>query len=140
MSLWSTFMGFYALGSVFICITVDGIGHYAEMSEVSDGESLHSLLCGFCCSLPEKHCNEIETYVPCSVCSCCAKRLLLTKNEFPRLRGISFMEWPQRKACPCPHNEDNDFKCSFWAHLGECERIPGFMVTMCPVSCGICCV
>ncbi|KAL1227955.1 Zinc metalloproteinase nas-14 [Trichinella spiralis] len=58
MSLWSTFMGLYALGSVFICITVD----------------------------------------------------------------------------------DNDFKCSFWAHLGECERIPGFMVTMCPVSCGICCV
>ncbi|CDW60568.1 ShK domain containing protein [Trichuris trichiura] len=41
--------------------------------------------------------------------------------------------------CQCPHSDDNDSKCSFWAHLGECERIPGFMFTMCPVSCGICC-
>ncbi|KFD57726.1 hypothetical protein M514_01396 [Trichuris suis] len=59
-----------------------------------------------------------------------------------------------RMICQCPHSDgkvandpliymfeflDNDRKCSFWAHLGECERIPGFMFTMCPVSCGICC-
>lgn len=34
--------------------------------------------------------------------------------------------------------QDRDISCSSWKSQGECDKNPAFMLTMCPVSCGVC--
>uniref|UniRef100_A0A5S6QNX5 ShKT domain-containing protein n=1 Tax=Trichuris muris TaxID=70415 RepID=A0A5S6QNX5_TRIMR len=119
------------------------------LAEGQQGQTLakrlfQELLCRFCCSSVGNLCLGGDTNVPCSECPCCLPghigtvKMDLTKPHSIPVHPFGANSRP-RMICQCPHSDDNDRKCSFWAHLGECERIPGFMFTMCPVSCGICC-
>ncbi|KFD66695.1 hypothetical protein M514_02946 [Trichuris suis] len=105
----------------------------------TSSQMLRDFLCSVCCSSGGNLCLEAETRSPCSICPCCWYRSQGPMRQVGQRLEPFGAASTARRICACPHSDDNDRKCSFWAHVGECERIPAFMITMCPVSCGVCC-
>uniref|UniRef100_A0A5S6QLA0 ShKT domain-containing protein n=1 Tax=Trichuris muris TaxID=70415 RepID=A0A5S6QLA0_TRIMR len=126
--------------AVILCLAC----YSSAQRPAAGSQLLRDLVCRVCCFSADNLCLEADTWRPCSICSCCWYRKQNTMEMGPmrqlgqRLEPFGAAS-PPRRICACPHSNDNDRKCSFWAHIGECERIPVFMITMCPVSCGVCC-
>ncbi|KFD57714.1 hypothetical protein M514_01384 [Trichuris suis] len=124
--------------------------HVAEDFTPADSTMLFEVMCQFCCSAKRELCSNAEA---CKKCTCCSQphlhnySNLLPRHADEQLLGqagkqtnqlLPSASLPRQKICPCPGAQDMNELCLHWAFVGMCQRAP-YMVTMCPLSCRVCC-